>query len=153
MILRRLNISIQDIGRIFRAFGFEIVLDVLGEKVGDIDEEISLLHELKEIVLDFIRQIEKADFGKDSDVKLLYEKAKEIKTQLVNVDCNGNPAAVNFRSASSLLMIRYIHNQKPERISVPVFDYEYIESSKGLMRSESSPPRDSRYSPHLQAAS
>ena len=121
MILRRLNISIQDIGRIFRAFGFEIVLDVLGEKVGDIDEEISLLHELKEIVLDFIRQIEKADFGKDSDVKLLYEKAKEIKTQLVNVDCNGNPAAVNFRSASSLLMIRYIHNQKPERISVPVF--------------------------------
>ena len=77
MILRRLNISIQDIGRIFRAFGFEIVLDVLGEKVGDIDEEISLLHELKEIVLDFIRQIEKADFGKDSDVKLLYEKAKD----------------------------------------------------------------------------
>lgn len=68
---------------------------MLGKKAGDIDEEISLLHELKEIVLDFIRQIEKADFGKDSDVKLLYEKAKEIRTQLVNVDCNGNPAAVN----------------------------------------------------------
>lgn len=79
---------------------------MLGKKVGDIDEEISLLHELKEIVLDFIRQIEKADFGKDSDVKLLYEKAKEIKTQLVNVDYNGNPAAVNFRSASSPFRIR-----------------------------------------------
>ena len=100
------EISIQDIGRIFRASGSEIVLDVLGKKVGDIDEEISLLHELKEIVLDFIRQIEKADFGKDSDVKLLYEKAKEIKTQLVNVDYNGNPAAVNFRSASSPFRIR-----------------------------------------------
>ena len=86
LILRRLNISIKDIGRIFRASGSEIVLEVLGKKVGDIDEEISLLHELKEIVLDFIRQIEQADFDRESDVKLLYEKAKEIKTQLVNVD-------------------------------------------------------------------
>lgn len=95
LILRRLNISIQDIGRIFRASGSEIVLEVLGKKVGDIDEEIFLLHELKEIVLEFIRQIERADFGKESDVKLLYEKAKELKTQIVNVDYNGNPSTVN----------------------------------------------------------
>ena len=35
LILRRLNISIQDIGRIFRASGSEIVLEALGKKVGD----------------------------------------------------------------------------------------------------------------------
>ena len=64
-------------------------------QIGEIDGEVSLLHELREIVLDFIRQIEQADFGKESDVKLLYEKAKEIETQLVNVDYNGNPSNVN----------------------------------------------------------
>jgi DNA-binding transcriptional MerR regulator/DNA gyrase inhibitor GyrI len=95
LILRKLNISIKDIQRIFNTSGSEVVLEVLGKKVDDIDGEVSLLHELKEIVLEFIHQIENADFGKDSDVKLLYEKAKEIETQLVNVDYNGNPSNVN----------------------------------------------------------
>jgi len=95
LILRKLNISIKDIQRIFNTSGSEIVLEVLGKKVDDIDEEVSLLHELKEIVLEFIYQIEQADFAKESDVKLLYEKAKEIETQLVNVDYDGNPSNVN----------------------------------------------------------
>ena len=95
LILRKLNISIKDIQRIFCTSGSEIVLEVLGKKVDDIDGQISLLHELKEIVLQFIHQIELADFGKESDVKLLYEKAKEIKTQIVNVDYDGNPSVVN----------------------------------------------------------
>lgn len=95
LILRKLNISIKDIQRIFHTSGSEIVLEVLGKKVDDIDGQISLLHELKEIVLEFIHQIELADFGKESDVKLLYEKAKEIKTQIVNVDYDGNPSVVN----------------------------------------------------------
>jgi len=95
LILRKLNISIRDIQRIFSASGSEAVLEVLGKKVDAIDEEVSLLHELKEIVLEFIRQIERADFSRESDVKLLYEKAKEIENQLVNVDYEGNPASVN----------------------------------------------------------
>lgn len=95
LILRKLNISIKDIQRIFSASGSEIVLEVLGKKVENIDEEISLLHELKKIVLEFIHHIELADFARESDVKLLYEKAKEIKTQLVNVNYNGNPSTVN----------------------------------------------------------
>ena len=95
LILRKLNISIKDIQRIFDTSGSEIVLEVLGKKVDDIDEEISILHELKEIVLEFIHQIESADFGRESDVKLLYEKAKEIKTQIVNVNYNGNPSTIN----------------------------------------------------------
>jgi len=43
----------------------------------------------------FMRQIEKADFGKESDVKLLYKKAKEIESQIVNVDYDGNAANMN----------------------------------------------------------
>ncbi len=95
LILRKLNISIKDIQRIFATSGSEVVLEVLGKKVDAIDEEVSLLHELKEIVLTFIRQIEQADFSKESDVKLLYQKAKEIETQIANVDYEGNSAHVN----------------------------------------------------------
>ncbi|MDF2686244.1 MAG: transcriptional regulator, MerR family, partial [Clostridia bacterium] len=95
LILRKLNISIKDIQRIFNTSGSEVVLEVLSKKVDDIDGEVALLYELKDIVLEFIQQIEKADFSKDSDVKLLYEKAKEIEKQLVNVDYNGNPSNIN----------------------------------------------------------
>jgi len=95
LILRKLNISIKDIQRIFNTSGSEVVLEVLGKKVDAIDEEVSLLHELKEIVQEFIRQIEQSDFGKESDIKLLYAKAKDIETQLVHVDYDGNAANVN----------------------------------------------------------
>ncbi|MDE7177971.1 MAG: MerR family transcriptional regulator [Lachnospiraceae bacterium] len=92
LILRRLNISIKDIKRIFSTAGSEVVLDVLGKKVDHIDEEVSLLHELKSIVLEFIAQIKGLDFEKATDVKLLYEKAKDIEAQITNTDYNGNSA-------------------------------------------------------------
>jgi len=95
LILRKLNVSIKDIQRIFSSAGSEIVLEVLQKKVGDIDEEVVLLHELKEIVLAFIRQIKSVDFQNDGDVKLLYEKAKEIEDQLANVNYEGNPGNAN----------------------------------------------------------
>jgi len=95
LILRKLNIGIKDIQRIFNTYGSEVVLEVLGKKVENIDEEVSLLHELKEIVIEFIQQIEKADFSKESDVKLLYDKAKEIESQFVNAELKGNSANVN----------------------------------------------------------
>ena len=94
LILRKLNISIRDIQRIFNASGSEVVLDVLGKKVQNIDNEVALLHELKEIVLEFIRQIEEVDFGSEPGVKMLYEKAKEIETHLTNVDYIGKPSNV-----------------------------------------------------------
>lgn len=95
LILRKLNISIKDIQRIFNTTGSDVVLEILNKKVTDIDGEVALLHELKAVVLEFIHHIENADFKKDSDVKLLYEKAKEIENQLVNVDYNGNPSNVS----------------------------------------------------------
>jgi len=95
LILRRLSVSIKDIRRIFSAPGSEVVLEVLQKKVGDIDEEIALLHELKEIVLEFIRQIKRADFGNDGDVKLLYEKAKTMEDQLANAAYAGNPSPMH----------------------------------------------------------
>ena len=43
LILRKLNIGIKDIQRIFNTSGSEVVLEVLGKKVDNIDEEVSLL--------------------------------------------------------------------------------------------------------------
>ncbi len=95
LILRKLNISIKDIQRIFSTSSSNIVLEVLEKKVQNIDDEVALLHELKDIVLDFIHEIEKVNFSDNSDVKLLYDKAKDIETQLVNVDYIGKPSNVN----------------------------------------------------------
>lgn len=95
LILRKLNISIKDIQRIFNTSGSEVVLEVLGKKVQNIDDEVSLLHELKEIVLDFIREIEQVNFSNNSDIKLLYDKAKEIETQLISIDYIGKPSNIN----------------------------------------------------------
>ena len=95
LILRKLNISIKDIQRIFSVSGSEAVLEVLEKKVQHIDEEVALLHELKDIVLDFIREIERMNFADNSDIKLLYDKAKEIESQLISVDYIGKPSNVN----------------------------------------------------------
>lgn len=95
LILRKLNISIKDIQRIFAATGSDVVLEVLGEKVEDIDEEVALLHELREVVTAFIHQIKQTDFRKDSDVKRLYDQAKELETQFINVEYIGNPSPVH----------------------------------------------------------
>ena len=94
LILRKLNIKVKDIQRIFNSDSSDVVLEVLTQKVTGIDDEVALLHELKDIILDFIKQIEKFDFQNDKDVKLLYEKAKDIEQQIVNVDYNGNSASV-----------------------------------------------------------
>lgn len=130
LILRKLNISIKDIQRIFNTSGSEIVLEVLGKKVDDIDQEVSLLHELKEIVLDFIHQIEQADFGKESDIKLLYEKAKEIETQIVNVDYNDNPSTVN----RLLEVTEKLDNKVPDIMIVRIPKFRAVTS--GLMTFE-----------------
>jgi len=95
LILRKLNISIKDIQRVFSTSDSSVVLEVLGKKVKNIDDEVALLHELKEIVLDFIREIERASFTEGPDVMQLYDKAKEIETQLVSVDYIGKPSNVS----------------------------------------------------------
>ena len=95
LILRKLNISIKDIKRIFDTPGSAAVLEVLSKKTQNIDEEIALLHELKGIIADFIREIENMNFANNADVRLLYDKAKEIETQFTNADYIGKPSNIN----------------------------------------------------------
>ncbi|MCL2284735.1 MAG: MerR family transcriptional regulator [Firmicutes bacterium] len=95
LVLRKLNISIKVIQQIFNIAGSKVVLEAHGKKIDAIDEKVSLLHEHKEVVTDFIRQVEQADFSNESDVKLLYTKAKKIENRLANMDYDWNTANEN----------------------------------------------------------
>jgi len=118
LILRRLNISIRDIRRVFGSPGSDAVLGILDKKVSDIDGEVALLHELKEVVLEFISQIKGADFGSEGDVKLLYEKAMDIETRLANVDYDGNSTNMN-----RLMKVAERLEKKPEIIKRHAYVY------------------------------
>ena len=102
LILRKLNISIKDIQLVFSASSSSAVLGVLEKKVQYIDDEVALLHELKDIVLDFIREIQRVNFANNSDIKQLYDKAKEIETQLVSVDYIGKPSKGMLKNVKSV---------------------------------------------------
>lgn len=95
LILRRLNISIKDIQLIFQASGTETVLDVLGKKVNEIDDEVALLQDLKNIILEFIEQIRQADFSRNDDIKKLYEKAANVENHIANVSNSQNSLSIN----------------------------------------------------------
>lgn len=95
LILRKLNISIKDIQRIFQSPGTDVVLEVLGKKAADIDGEVALLQDLREIITDFIRQIRNADFGRDADVKMLYEKASKLETRIAAIPYQGNASKIH----------------------------------------------------------
>ena len=82
LVLRKLNITIKDIKKIFSANSVDVILEVLGNKVSAIDDEVTLLHELKEIVITIIKQLEKSDVESNKDLLELYEKANGIDTKL-----------------------------------------------------------------------
>ena len=98
LILRRLNISIKDIKRIFSTTGSEVVLDVLGKK--------------------------RLDFEKETDVKLLYDKAKDIETQISNTDYNGNSSiAERFFDVTEKL-----NNKVPDIMIVRITKFRAVTS-------------------------
>ncbi len=95
LILRKLNISIKDIRFIFQAPDSETVLDVLGRKVNDIDGEVALLQDLKNIILEFIGQIKQADFSQDADIKRLYDKAAKVENRIANLSFDQHTSSLN----------------------------------------------------------
>lgn len=92
LILRRLNISVKDIKRIFSTTGSEVVLKALEMNFENIGKAVSLLQVLRETVQDFIAQISRDNFEGESNIKLLYEIARDIEAQNANMDNSGNPA-------------------------------------------------------------
>lgn len=111
LILRKLNINIKDIQRIFKAASSDIILEILKEKADEIEKEVSLLNELKSVVLEFIHQIEQADFSNRLDVKRLYDKAAKIESHISGISYHGNPAK---ETMTKLLDVTERMKKKPE---------------------------------------
>lgn len=82
LVLRKLKISVKDIKSIYACDSVEVLLDVLKDKAESIDDELVLLHELKEIVGKFIDQIKACDVDFHSDLNSLYERAHSLEDQL-----------------------------------------------------------------------
>lgn len=90
LVMRKLNISIKDIQRIFSSDKFDALLTILKEKVNTIEDEVSLLQELKEVVTSFIKQLEKYNLSKDTNLNLLYEEANLTKNIFDEVENNND---------------------------------------------------------------
>ncbi len=83
LILRRLNISIKDIALIFSTRDSEVLLDVLSQKVAGIDDEVALLHQLKQIIKDFIGQIRQLDFADSQHIQKLYDRISTFEATVL----------------------------------------------------------------------
>lgn len=122
LILRKLDIRVKDIQRIFQTESAELLLEVLAKKVTDVEHEMALLNELKGIVLEFIKAIDQVDFHNSGDVKLLYEKAKGIEQRIASVEDGGSTPNVNrllevTEKLNRLPDIRVIHIPRMKMIS------------------------------------
>ncbi|WP_438432944.1 MerR family transcriptional regulator [Gorillibacterium sp. sgz500922] len=78
LVLRKLDIGIKDIQRIFRSPGAAALIEVLEEKIGRIDHETALLRSLRGLVLSLIDQLAEEGSSQEPDLKLLYEKANGV---------------------------------------------------------------------------
>lgn len=83
VVLRRLGIAIRDIQRIFQANDAATVLDVLGGKLREIDGEVALLMELRQVLLAIIAEIEKAAESA-GNIKLLYDQASALEQKIIS---------------------------------------------------------------------
>lgn len=126
LILRKLNISIKDIKKIFSTKGSDIVLEVLGQKVESIDEEVSLLYELKSIVLSFIKEFESLNFSSDESIKELYTKVKAIEGEIVSVDHNQRSTDVN----RLIEITEKLDRKVPDVMVVRVLSFRGLSSGK-----------------------
>ena len=89
LILRRLNISIKDITLIFNTRDSGMLLDVLSRKIANIDDEAALLHQLKQIIKDFIRQIRELDFADSQHIQKLYDRISNFEVNVL--EANSGP--------------------------------------------------------------
>jgi len=129
LILRKMNISIGDISRVFAAKNSDTLLAVLDKKVDNIDNEVALLHDIKKIVLEFIRQIRQVDFHNDTDVKMLFDKATEIETTLTR---DNTSHLLDTSNIVDEQLMSIAINDKPSETSAELtqFGYDSFEIKK-----------------------
>ena len=83
MVLRKMQISIKDIIRIYENADMSILVEVFVNRINTINEEIGTLSELKRITNDFLQTMLKNGITKISALPILYE---QIEKQLDILD-------------------------------------------------------------------
>ncbi|MEO3944518.1 MerR family transcriptional regulator [Gorillibacterium sp. CAU 1737] len=109
LILRKLDISIKDIARIFSSPNASVLIEVLSDKLKTIDREKELLLHLRSLLIALIEQIESYDMQKEMDLKLLYEKANKVESYI-----EGFQDAEKAKAAPSLLETVEQLEKKPD---------------------------------------
>src|SRR5690554_1915889 len=77
MILRKMQISIKDIIRIYESEDMSVIVQVFVDKINQLDDQINTLNELKGIVDDFLQIMLKNGIEQISALPLLYEKMEK----------------------------------------------------------------------------
>lgn len=81
LILRKLQIPIKDIVRIFESGNLSELTEAFIKKISEIDTEIYALSELRSLVDEFLNQMKQHGIKKISSIELLYEETeKRLKT-------------------------------------------------------------------------
>jgi Predicted transcriptional regulators len=74
MVLRKMQISIRDIVKIYESDDMTTLVSVFVDKINEIDGEVTALNELKAVVNDFLREMSRRGVTKISALPLLYEE-------------------------------------------------------------------------------
>lgn len=82
LILRKMQISIKDIVRIYENEDMSTVVEVFVERINEIDDQVGALFELKSIINEFLQTMLKNGITKISALPLLYEEMDKQLTVL-----------------------------------------------------------------------
>ena len=74
LILRKMQISIKDIIRIYENEEMSTVVEIFVDRINTIDEQVSALSELKRIINEFLQTMTRNGITKISAIPLLYEE-------------------------------------------------------------------------------
>lgn len=96
MVLRKMQIPIKDILRIYESEDMSVVVDTFVRRIRAIDGEMDALAELRRVVNDFLQTMMRNGVSKISTLPLLYER---METRL---DALENEKAVSFEEFSAL---------------------------------------------------
>ncbi|HBL84685.1 MAG: hypothetical protein A2Y17_11165 [Clostridiales bacterium GWF2_38_85] len=102
MVLRKMQISIKDIIRIYESQDMSVVVETFVDRINAINEEVNVLSEMKRITNDFLQIMIQNGITKISAIPLLYE---EMDKQLEVLE-EHNPVSYNELSAVSEKLLR-----------------------------------------------
>lgn len=105
LALRRLDLSIREIKRVFEAGTAEALAAALERKVNALDTDAALIKELRAIIEDFLDRMARVDFHSEQDVRALYAASERLHEQLEMTGYRGN-ASPGRRAAEIVERLR-----------------------------------------------